>query len=205
MDGRPPTLIECRRLNSSAFSSIGQSEWSSFRLLNQMIASKSRDDGDGASAPADGTLKKRNRTNVILWSERDVKMFYLRIAAEVLDDDDDDDRCDDTSGDCDTATIEPVPSSSSSSSSSDRRRPRLPPARLPPCFTEEERVAIENSLVRNRRGAHSRASESSTRAKTKSLFNLSQQQHPPRLSEKPRTEKKKLLDRLLESIKFRTQ
>jgi len=134
MTTKVPSLIECRRYNSSIISSIGRPEWDSFRLLCQMLDSKSGDkEHNVPSSPSSSDqeislqpaprneIKRRNRTNILSWSDNDVKMFYVRIAPDLFGSNDDND----------DSSYQP------------------PPPRLPSCFTEEERRVIEMSCARD--------------------------------------------------------
>ena len=92
-----------------------------------MIDSKdiqSEDDTDAAIV----NNRRRNRKNVMLWSERDTKMFFVRISA-ALDEQDDEYK---------------------------------QPARLPPCFTDEERQMIHGPNYSNTEAQESTVADGCT-------------------------------------------
>ena len=86
-DSRPPSAIECHQNDSSMrrMSSFGSVD--SYQLLCRMIDSKDGHDSIGTPSPASRARKKRNRSNVQLWSEKDTKLFYVRISSDLYEPD----------------------------------------------------------------------------------------------------------------------
>eukprot|EP00585_Thalassiosira_rotula_P012162 CAMPEP_0196141084 /NCGR_PEP_ID=MMETSP0910-20130528/8762_1 /TAXON_ID=49265 /ORGANISM="Thalassiosira rotula, Strain GSO102" /LENGTH=205 /DNA_ID=CAMNT_0041402121 /DNA_START=26 /DNA_END=643 /DNA_ORIENTATION=+ len=76
----PPSLTKCRNTNSPTASSTSASS------LSDQTIDNSQDGGDTPPSPTNNYFPRRNRSdNLILWSERETKMFYLRIAGELYD------------------------------------------------------------------------------------------------------------------------
>lgn len=108
----PPHLIKYGKMHSLA-SSISASSLP----RHTSHGDESENDLDGETPPSreNSRFPRRNRSdNLILWSQRDKKMFYVRIAAELYDESD---------------------------------RSFREPAKLPGCFSENEKKKIVQSVT----------------------------------------------------------